>query len=181
MKQMKTYIALFRGINVGGNNMLRMNDLKAILADLGAQNVKTYIQSGNVFLQHAAEQPVQLTADIQTAVATAHGFTPQVLLLTYAQLEQAIAANPFPQGDADPKSVHLYFLVKTPANPDLATLSTVKKDSEQFRLIDSVFYLYAPDGIGRSQLAARVEKALGVAATARNWRTVGKLMALAPA
>jgi uncharacterized protein (DUF1697 family) len=66
-----------------------------------------------------------------------------------------------------------------PQHPDLATLTSLKQTNEQFKLIENVFYLYAPDGIGRSKLAERIEKALGVAATARNWRTVCQIMAMA--
>ena len=93
-------------------------------------------------------------------------------------MAQAIAANPFPQAEAEPKTLHLYFLTDSPENPDLNRLDQLKRGTEQYRLSDKVFYLYAPDGIGRSKLAEQVEKALGVAATARNWRTVSKVMAL---
>jgi uncharacterized protein (DUF1697 family) len=93
-------------------------------------------------------------------------------------MEQAMVSNPFPEAESEPKTLHLYFLASTPQNPDLQTLDSIKQANEQFKLIDNVFYLYAPDGIGRSKLAARVEKALGVAATARNWRTVCKIMAI---
>lgn len=176
---MKTYIALFRGINVGGNNILPMKDLATLLKGLGGQNVKTYIQSGNAVFQHQAGDAAGLAARISGAIKASYGFDPQVLLLDSAGMEQALAANPFPQAEADPKTLHLYFLAAAPQNPDLSTLNSLRQDNEQFRLIDTVFYLYAPNGIGRSRLAARAEKALGVAATARNWRTVCKIMVLA--
>jgi len=176
---MKTYIALFRGINVGGNNILPMKDLAAILKNLGSQGVKTYIQSGNAVFQHQAEDASRLSVRIRTAISKSHGFEPQILLLDVTEMKQAIAANPFPQAEAEPKSLHLYFLTDPPENPDLKMLDRLKRDDEQYSLNNKVFYLHAPDGIGRSKLAAQVEKALGVAATARNWRTVGKIMALA--
>ncbi len=176
---MKSYIALFRGINVGGNNILPMKDLRALLEKLGAANVKTYIQSGNAVFQHEAEDISQLSSRISTAIKESHGFEPRVLLLDAAEMAQAMAANPFPEAESEPKTLHLYFLASAPQSPDLEMLESLKKDNEQFKLIDKVFYLYAPDGIGRSKLAERAEKALGVAATARNWRTVSKIMALA--
>jgi uncharacterized protein (DUF1697 family) len=176
---MKIYIALFRGINVGGRNILRMKDLAALLEKLGAQGVKTYIQSGNVVFQHKAESIPHLAGRIRAAIKENHGFDPRVYLLDLAELEQAMASNPFPQAEADPKTLHLYFLASTPEKPDLETLNNLKRDNEQFKLVDNVFYLYAPDGIGRSKLAEKAEKALGVAATARNWRTVGKITAMA--
>ena len=176
---MKTYIALFRGINVGGKNILPMKELVALLQNLGAQGVKTYIQSGNAVFLHQAEQVAELSDRIRAAISESHGFEPQVLLLDVAELEQAIASNPFPQAESDPKTLHLYFLADSPENPDLEMLDSLKQDTEQYSLNDKVFYLYAPDGIGRSKLATRVEKSLGVAATARNWRTVSKIMAMA--
>lgn len=175
---MKTYIALFRGINVGGKNILPMKELIVLLEELGAHDVKTYIQSGNAVFQHKAESASQLSSKISAAIKASHGFEPQVLPLDSTEMEKVIAANPFPEAESEPKTLHLYFLDSVPQNPDLKTLEEIKKDNEQFKLIDKVFYLHAPDGIGRSKLAARVEKALGVAATARNWRTVCKIMAL---
>ena len=175
---MKTYITLFRGINVGGNSILPMKDLVALLKNLGAQGVKTYIQSGNAVFQHQSENAAELSDKIRTAISKSHGFAPRVLLLDVADMAQAIAANPFPQAEAEPKTLHLYFLTDSPENPDLNRLDQLKRETEQYRLSDKIFYLYAPDGIGRSKLAEQVEKALGVAATARNWRTVSKVMAL---
>ena len=175
---MKTYIALLRGINVGGSNILPMKNLRALLEELGGHSVKTYIQSGNVVFQHEAEDSSELSSKISAAIKKNHGFEPQVLLLDLVKMEQAIASNPFPQAESEPKTLHLYFLASIPQNPDLEMLDSLKKDNEQFKLIDRVFYLHAPDGIGRSKLAERAERALGVAATARNWRTVSKIMAM---
>ena len=96
---MKTYIALFRGINVGGNNILPMKDLAALLEKLGAQDVKTYIQSGNVVFRYKAKNTPQLSAGIRAAIKESHEFEPMVLLLDLAELEQAIASNPFPEAE----------------------------------------------------------------------------------
>jgi uncharacterized protein (DUF1697 family) len=175
---MKTYIALFRGINVGGNNILPMKELAVVLENLGAANVKTYIQSGNAVFQHASENVSGLSSSISAAIKASHGFEPRVWLLDLVEMEKAIASNPFPKGESEPKTLHLYFLASAPPNPDLKMLDSLKKANEQFKLIDNVFYLHAPEGIGRSKLAERAEKALGVAATARNWRTVSKIMAM---
>ena len=99
-----------------------------------------------------------------------------LLILDVNELENAIALNPFPEANAEPNTLHFFFLSSLPAKPDLEALESVKKASEQFRLIDKVFYLYAPEGVGRSKLAMKVEKVLGAAVTARNWRTVSKIM-----
>jgi uncharacterized protein (DUF1697 family) len=176
---MKTYIALFRGINVGGKGILPMRELVAILERLGSSSVKTYIQSGNAVFRHRAASIARLAKDIRGGVKKRCGFEPHVFLLEMKAMETAIASNPFPKAESDPKTLHLFFLDAAPKNPDLKMLETVKSKKEQFHLEKNIFYLHAPDGIGRSKLAARAEKSLGVAATARNWRTVCKIMDMA--
>jgi len=176
---MRTYIALFRGINVGGHNVLPMKGLAALLEGLGLHSVRTYIRSGNVVFQAGGQTLPGLSDQIRTAVKQTHGFEPEVLLLKKEDLERAMAANPFPEAESGPRRLHLYFLSSAPANPDVDGLESLKKDTERFALHGNVFYLHAPDGIGRSKLAARAERLIGVPMTGRNWRTVGKIMALA--
>jgi len=176
--RMKTYIALFRGINVGGNNVLPMKNLVAILENLGSRNVKTYIQSGNAVFQNEEENPALLSNRIRAAIKKSHGFEPQVFLLEPEEMRKAVESNPFPEAESAPKTLHVYFLASIPTNPDLGALERTKSDHERFVLEDGVFYLHAPEGIGRSKLAASAEKLLGVATTGRNWRTVCKILAM---
>ncbi len=178
---MKTYIALFRGINVGGKHILPMPALVAIFESLGLGNVKTYIQSGNAVFRSHAENVGLLSSRIVAEINQRHGFEPLLRVLELAELERAVRANPYPDAEIQPNSLHLNFLLSAPANSDLAALAAIKKDNERFSLIDRVFYLHAPEGIGRSKLAAQAEKRLGVAMTGRNWRTVCKLIELAKA
>src|SRR5918998_2031718 len=175
---MKTYIAFFRGINVGGNNVLPMKELVALLENLGSQNVKTYIQSGNAVFQSEEENASLLSNKIRATIKKSHGIEPQVLLLEPEDMERAIESNPFHEAESEPKTLHIHFLATMPKNPDLGALESIKSDREQFALKDRVFYLHAPDGIGRSKLAANAEKLLGVAITSRNWRTVCKVMTM---
>ncbi len=176
---MNTYIALLRGINVGGNNKLPMKALAELLQTLGLHKVKTYIQSGNVVFQSERSDGAALEKEISAAIKRDHGFAPQTFVLDTPALQAALAANPFPEGEAEPKSLHLFFLDGIPSNPNLAALDALKTANERFELIDKVFYLHAPDGIGRSKLAENVGKGWGVAITARNWRTASTLLALA--
>jgi uncharacterized protein (DUF1697 family) len=175
---MNTYIVLLRGINVGGRNPLPMKELVTLLEDLGCDAVKTYIQSGNVVLQ-SRKGAARLAAEIRREIERQHGFEPQVLLLTVSELEAAIAANPFPEAKTDPRGLHFGFLDSVPPGPDIKKLEALKTKTERFRLIDKVFYLYAPDGVGRSKLAANSEKLLGVSMTDRNGRTVCKIRDMA--
>lgn len=176
---MPVYIAFFRAINVGGKNPLPMKSLVSLLEGLGARTVKTYIQSGNAVFQSAEKDPARLSRQLATAVKQHHGFEPRVLVLDLATLRKAQAGNPFPEAEADPQSLHLGFLAAQPQQPDIAKLSGLKLDSERFHLGDGVFYLHAPQGVGRSKLAASAEKLLGVPMTDRNWRTVCKVAELA--
>lgn len=174
---MNTYIVLVRGINVGGRT-LPMKELVAHLESLGCRNVVTYIQSGNVVLQ-SNKKTSELVVGIPKVIEQHHGFSPSVLLLTLAELESAIAGNPFPDAEADPKGLHCGFLGAVPSNPDLEKLESLRAKSERFHLAKKVFYLYAPDGIGRSKLAANSERLLGVPMTDRNWRTVARIRDMA--
>ena len=178
---MKTYIALFRGINVGGKHALPMKELSAILEGLGAQSIKTYIQSGNVVFTSQEQDPLQLSKKIRAEIKQRRGFEPHVLLLELTDLERVIKQNPFPEAQTNPKALHVSFLLSAPTNPNLKALEGLKKESERFELIDSVFYLHAPEGVGRSKLAANAEKLLGAPMTDRNWRTVCALWDIAQA
>jgi uncharacterized protein (DUF1697 family) len=118
---------------------------------------------------------MQLTA----AIKKHHGFEPHVFILGRDAIEKAIAENPFPEAAADPASLHLVFLLSPPKNLDLKKLDSLRTESEQFHLREGVLYLHAPEGVGRSRLAANIEKLLGVPATGRNWRTVCKIREMA--
>ena len=175
---MNTYIAFFRGINVGGRNRVPMKELAALLTETGCSGVKSYIQSGNVVFAHGVDDRAVLADRIGSAVEGKFGFRPGIHLLTETELEEAIGNNPFPACEGDPKSLHLGFLSEVPPAPDLAGMEEVRKESENFRLVGTVFYLCAPEGIGRSKLAAKSERLLGVPMTDRNWRTVLKVREL---
>jgi uncharacterized protein (DUF1697 family) len=172
---MTTYIALFRGINVGGNSILPMKELVAVLESLGVQDIKTYIQSGNVIFRSKAADTAPLARKIGAAIRKSHGFEPQVLLLDSAELDKVIRENPYPEAEAVPNTLHVNFLAAIPPKPDLRALEKIRTESERFHLAGDVLYLHAPDGIGRSKLAASMERLLGVPMTSRNWNTVHKL------
>ena len=176
---MKIYIALFRGINVGGKNSLPMKELTGILEELGCQNVKTYIQSGNVVFQINEKNSSGLSDRLSAEINKLRGFAPSVLLLSLMELEKIVANNPFPEARNDPQVLHVGFLAAAPKRPDLGKLESLRLKNERFQLINSAFYLHAPDGIGRSKLAANTERLLGVSMTDRNWRTVGKILEMA--
>jgi uncharacterized protein (DUF1697 family) len=168
-------VALFRGINVGGKHIVPMKDLRDILANLGCENVQTYIQSGNAVFDSDTED---LASKIRREIDARFGFEPQVLVMSSDRFQEIAKENPYAARDTDPKFVHVAFLTEKVANPDVAALDTLKSPTEEFDLKGGAFYLYAPDGIGRSRLVAKIDQCLGVATTSRNWRTVTKLLQL---
>jgi len=175
---MNTWIALFRGINVGGNNILPMAELRSELENLGYSNVHSYIQSGNVVFDTASNSRLSLANHIGQRIEDRYGFRPFILLLRPDDLAVAIEKNPFPETVAVPNSLHFAFLSEPPTSPDTEGLNKLKLPTERFKLNPEVFYLHAPEGIGRSKLAANAEKLLGVTATSRNYRTVLKIQAM---
>lgn len=175
---MNTYVAFLRGINVGGNNPLPMKELVAVLESIGAAKVRTYIQSGNAVFESAEKNLARFSKQLAAEILNLRGFKPHVQILTLEALAKAIAENPFPEAVSDPTSLHFGFLAASPKSPDLEKLSALRKESERFQLVDSVFYLHAPKGVGRSKLAASAEKRLGVSMTDRNWKTVCEVMEL---
>ncbi len=172
---MDTWIAFLRGINVGGKNRVPMKDL---MEAVGFSGVRTYIQSGNIVFEHAGGAEVSLAARIAALIGEKHGFRPRAVVLSAKALRAAATENPFGSGEAMEKVLHFYFLAEKPPAPDLQGMDAIKIDSEAYVLMNKVLYLHTPDGFGRSKLAQRVEKLLGVDATARNLRTVTKVLAL---
>jgi uncharacterized protein (DUF1697 family) len=177
----KTWIALLRGINVVGRRQLLMKDLSAILARAGFSSVRTYIQSGNVVLRSTRGSPRSLAAEIGALLRERAGFEPQVMVLSPRELAAAVRGNPFPQANRNHKSLHLFFLSARPRCPDLDSLRRLKKGREGFALDGKVFYLFTPHGFPQCQLHDKVERFLGVRATARNWRTAQELLSMSAA
>jgi uncharacterized protein (DUF1697 family) len=177
---MQTRIALLRGVNVGGHRMLPMAELRALLAGLGFQNVATYIQSGNAVFA-APGSTDQVGALIRTAINDRFGFDCEVMVLELSDLRDALAANPFARATDDPKKLHLFFLAGPVAALDDAALQNAATKGEQYHLAGQVLYLFTPNGIGRSDLVAKLPRIVGVPMTGRNLRSCQKILELAQA
>ena len=169
---MKTYITLLRGINIGGKNILPMKALTVLLEKNGLDNIKTYIQSGNIVFTSKTTANANVDETISELIETQFGFKPQVMVLEKSAFDVAIKNNPYTATEG--KTIHFYFC-KTKPNIHAEKLAQYQSESEQVHLDHNVFYLYAPDGIGRSKLVANIEACLGVSATGRNLNTVNKL------
>ncbi|MEZ5922129.1 MAG: DUF1697 domain-containing protein [Parvularculaceae bacterium] len=168
-------IALLRGVNVGGRNMLPMKSFAAALEGLGCENVRTYIQSGNAVYDGAPT-----SKDIAAAIKKAAGFAPPVFVLTLAALKKAAKACPFrKEAEMSGKSVHLFFLEKAPSKAGVVSLGDLKRPNEDFAVAGRVLYLYAGEGVADSKIAVKIDRVLETTTTARNWNTVMKLIELA--
>lgn len=174
---MNIWIAFLRGI--GGSYTLPSKTFIELLDALGAKDPQTYIATGNAVFRSRAGDRQRLSKKLQSAINDERGFAPKVLLLAPEELASAINRNPYPEAESEPATLHLSFLSEAPADPDIAKLDTLQANGERFVLDGKVFYLHAPNGVGRSKLFSRIEKTMGVWCTARNWRTVCKVMEMA--
>lgn len=178
-----THVALLRGINVGGRNKVAMADLRAVVSSLGHTDVATYIQSGNVLFT-AADSPA-LASDLERAIASELGVSPSVVVLTRDELAQVVRDNPYPD-EPNPKALHAVFLTTSPTPAtDEALAGTLRRlegtgSRDSAQLIGCTIYLHTPDGFGRSKLAELIvqSRAPELAGTARNWKTITKLLAM---
>jgi uncharacterized protein (DUF1697 family) len=176
---MKTWIALLRGVNVGGNNSLPMKGLRELLEGLGHTSVATYIQSGNCVFQSESANAAKISEGIAGAIKSGFGFKPAVITLSLKELDAALEDNPFPQGSGDLKSVHVFFLCETAGKADMASLNALCVGEEAVELLGKRLYTYTPAGSGRSKMASKIGKFVPVDMTARNLRSVGKIAELA--
>lgn len=176
---MHTFVALLRGINVGGKNKIPMAELKSSVSTLGLEDVVTYIQSGNLVFRAPARDAPDLAARIEKAVAKDSGVSITVLLRTPSELEAIAGGNPFLSGKVDPSRLHVVFLSAPPTADAVDQLDPKRSAPDEFSVRGSEIYLHLPNGAGRSKLTIDYfEKRLGVRATARNWKTLTKLIEL---
>jgi uncharacterized protein (DUF1697 family) len=172
--RMGTHVALLRGINVGGRNVVPMAELRTALAELGLENVRTLIQSGNVVFESSSK--AGLAERIAGAVDDAFGVRPGVVLRTPAELEDVVRSSPF----ADTAKLHVVFLEKAPRAAAARALDPDRSPPDAFALVRRDLYVHLPSGAGRTKLTiGYVERTLGVRGTQRNWKTVLGLVALA--
>jgi len=177
----KTFVALFSGINVGGNRIVKMAELRAFLEALGLAGVRTYVQSGNAVFHAAAADAGTLAATIEDAFEAKWGFRSRIMVRDAEWFERRVAENPYPEVAAEPKKLHLYVLEREPTAEEEKRLAEKCTGPEDFTVKGDAFYLKAPDGLGHSAFAALIARTLKMPGTARNWRTVMALAEMAKA
>ncbi len=171
------YIAILRGINVSGKNVIRMDHLRSLFVSLGFRNVSTYIQSGNVLFLAASADEQQLTETIYQAIRNEFGFDVPVIIRNQPELMTIINGNPFlAEKNIPHDKLHVTFLSGIPAEEALKSLVAPASGDDQYIVHGREIYLYCPGGYGNTKLSNTFfEKKLKVTATTRNWNTVNKL------
>lgn len=179
---MPRYLALLRGINVGGRNKVAMADLRLLATDLGYTDVATYIQSGNLLFASEDEDAARHARTLERRIAERLGVRPAVVVISAPDLARALADNPFPRvGNA--KFLHAVFRDTEPTAAELARIAAEVRrarangSTDDAVVVGRTLYLLTPDGFGRSELAARLTAA-ATAGPARNWATVTRLAAM---
>ena len=177
---MQTYIALLRGINVSGQKKIIMAELRALLAKLSLQDIRTYIQSGNVIFE-SKNTPKIIRTNLQQTIHKQYGFEVPVTVFKQSFLTQVIKENPFLIKDPnlDIKMLYVAFLAEKPSLEHLEILKEKYKGEDEFILSEKVVYLYYKNGASRTKLTNNyLENHLKVSATSRNWKTTLKLETL---
>lgn len=175
---MYTHLALLRGINVSGHNMIKMDVLKSLLENMGFQNVRTYIQSGNVFIDSEEEHGASMGFAIKQELFKQLSLDVPIVVVSKQDIEQCFSANPYlKEKEVDEKKLYVAFLSKEfqPSAINELKISQFKPDEASIDK-NRIFIKYAI-GAGKTRLDQKyIEKKLNVIATIRNWNTVSKLL-----
>lgn len=173
------WVAFLRGVNVGGKRKVLKADLVALVAAWGAESVRTYLQSGNVAFRAPPELVKDIEQRFEERARQRFGFVVQVVVRSGAELRAVLENNPFLQGGADTKSLHVAFLRERPTERAVAALDPQRSPPDAFAVHGRDVYLHLPNGMARTKLtSAYLDATLGTLSTARNWRTVGAVSAL---
>jgi uncharacterized protein (DUF1697 family) len=172
------HLAMLRGINVSGHNMIKMDALKSMLENCGFQNIETYIQSGNVFLESENENANSVGFTIKQEIVKQFGYDVPVIVLSKADLEKCLTNNPFfKEKNVDTKKLYVAFISKELNASALNDLKTSQFKPDEAFIDGNRIYMKLETGAGNTKLTQKyIEKKLNVTATSRNWNTVNKLI-----
>ena len=171
------WVALLRGINVGGRNSVPMADLRRLFEANGSLAVSTYIQSGNVVFTHLTSNRAALAQVLEGAVADSFGVPAKVVLRTVDEIDLVAGAHPF---GPDNSSTVVSFLTTEPTREAVLKLERLDVAPDRVAVVGSDVFLHYPNGVSGARLTgALLERELGVPGTARNWKTVTRLAQLA--
>jgi uncharacterized protein (DUF1697 family) len=170
-------VALLRGINVGGKNRLPMEALRELFRDAGAEQVSTYIQSGNVLFRASATLARRLPELVSAAIEERFGYRVAVVLRSAAELRAVPARNPFRGPRVRPEHLHVVFLAARPAAARVANLDPARSKTDRFAVDGREIFLHCPGGLARTKLGIDwFDRRLGTSGTVRNWKTTAALI-----
>ena len=170
-------VALLRGINVGGKNKLPMADLAAMFREAGCDDVRTYIQSGNVVFRADLVLAGDIPALISTSILGQFGYSIPVITRTASEFQEIVKANPFAESGTEANKLLVMFLVNLPDRAQVEALDPNRSPGDEFVVLGREVFLHYPNGVARSKLTnAYFDSRLSTTSTSRNWRTVGKLL-----
>ena len=182
---MPKYVALLRGINVGGNRKMKMADLKSVIEKAGFSGVQTYVQSGNIVFEGAAEAVAGIAARLEAACEKAFGFHTEFIIRDETTFRAEAAACPYvnealePTDGREPKLLHIAYLLSVPDEGRIRALIDGYEGPEDITLKGNALYIYYRAGSARSDFSALLTaKKLGTTPTSRNWNTVLKLLSM---
>lgn len=167
------HIALLRGINVAGKNRLPMKDLVALFEGAGCEEVRTYIQSGNVVFRAVAPLAKRLAAQITATIQDQFALSVPVVMRSAAELRGVAEGNPFLREGREQESLHVAFLADVPAAAAVDALDPTRSPGDSFRVVGRDVFLHLPNGVGKSKLTNEwLDRSLKTVSTIRNWRTL---------
>lgn len=176
-------ISLLRGINVGGNHLIRMDAVKAVFQSVGLEEPRTYLQSGNVVYRTAERDLERIGLRLEAAIEQGYGFRPAIIQRTLPDFRRAVASNPFTAPlypELDPSKLVVTFLSAEPHPAAGPKLKSAYAGPERMVLLGRELFIYFPEGQGKSKIPATlIDKTLRVPGTGRNWNTVTKLLEMA--
>jgi uncharacterized protein (DUF1697 family) len=174
---MNTYIAILRGINVGGNKPMKMDALKSILDEIGLKNVTTYIQSGNIVFNTKEKDTKFLEQAIYNTILVEFEFEVPVMVFDIQKMGIVLKNNPFhDESYFDPSFLHVTFLASIPEAILLPKVLEILSNQDAIKIVNDIVYLYCPNGYSNTTWSNTfLEKKLKVKATTRNWKTCMEL------
>jgi uncharacterized protein (DUF1697 family) len=175
-----TYLALLRGVNVGGHKSVAMADLRGMLTHLGFEDAQSILQSGNLVFRSRARPGAQLERSLETESKARLALETDFFVRTATEWKAVVARNPFrEEARRDPGRLVVMLLKAAPAAQDVKALQAAITGPEVVRADGTHAYIVYPNGIGRSRVTnVLIERTLGTRGTGRNWNTVLKLGAL---
>ena len=177
---MGVFVAMLRGVNIGGHHKVPMQALRELFEELGYAGAVTFIQSGNVVFRTRERDEAAIATRIGDGIERKFGFRAEVILRTVGELRETVARNPFAKRtEVAPNRLAVMFLTRDPGPEARERVLAIRAGAEELRFEGRELFVYFPDGMGRSKAPALIDRALKMPQTGRNWNTVSKLLELA--